>query len=57
MSQKYALVTGTDHGVGLALTQQLLERGYYVVAARLNSEETAIDQLRTKYPNTLSIVH
>ena len=57
MSQKYALVTDTDHGVGLALTQQLLERGYYVVAARLNSEETAIDQLRTKYPNTLSIVH
>jgi len=56
MTQKYALVTGTDHGVGLALTEQLLEKGYYVVATRLNPRETLIDQLQKQYPRQLSIV-
>ena len=29
---KYALVTGCDHGVGLALAEQLVGRGYAVAA-------------------------
>lgn len=56
MALKYALVTGTDHGVGLALTEQLLERGYYVVAARLNPAERLIDQLQAQHPQQMSIV-
>lgn len=56
MTQKYALVTGTDHGVGLALAEQLLEKGYYVVAARLNPAETLIDQLQTQHPQQMNIV-
>lgn len=56
MNQKYAFVTGTDHGVGLALAEELLERGYYVVAARLNPEETQIDGLAEKYPDRVMVV-
>ena len=59
MKQKYALVTGTDHGVGLALAEELLARGYFVVAARLNPEEKLIDELmaknRTKWQSCRSI--
>ncbi|MFR8032529.1 MAG: SDR family NAD(P)-dependent oxidoreductase [Lachnospiraceae bacterium] len=40
----YALVTGTDHGLGLALTDCLLARGYFVIACRLNPQETLIDK-------------
>ncbi len=56
MNQKYAFVTGTDHGVGLALAEELLERGYYVVAARLNPGETQIDRLVEKHPDRAAIV-
>lgn len=56
MEQKYALVTGTDHGVGLALAEELLQRGYYVVAARLNPEEVQIDQLCEKHQGQMAIV-
>jgi len=56
MKQKYALVTGTDHGVGLALAEGLLKRGYYVIAARLNKKETQIDELKEQYENQMSIV-
>lgn len=56
MWQKYALVTGTDHGVGLALAEELLERGYYVVATRLNQEEVLIDKLQESYKEQLAIL-
>ncbi|MBQ9766130.1 MAG: SDR family NAD(P)-dependent oxidoreductase [Lachnospiraceae bacterium] len=56
MGQKYALVTGTDHGVGLALAEGLLERGYYVVAARLNPTETQIDELRDNNKERMFVV-
>ncbi len=56
MKQKYALVTGTDHGVGLALTEELLGRGYYVVAARLNSGEQLIDRLQEAHGDRMAIV-
>lgn len=56
MRQRYALVTGTDHGVGYALVEQLLERGYFVVAARLNPMEVAIDKLMESHQNQMAIV-
>lgn len=54
--QKVALVTGTDHGVGLALAQKLLNRDYFVIALRLNEKETQIDELETCHPNQMTIV-
>ena len=54
--KKYALVTGCDHGVGLALAEQLLERKYYVIACRVNPLETQIDTLADRYPNQIEIL-
>lgn len=53
---RYALVTGTDHGVGLSLARQLLERGWEVTACRLNPEEGAVDQLAAAHPGRLRIL-
>jgi len=53
----YALVTGTDHGLGLALVKELLERNFFVVACRLNPKETQVDGLRDIYSNRLEIVN
>ena len=53
---KYALVTGCDHGVGLALADALLRRGYHVVSCRLNPGETQIDALAARYPETAEIL-
>ena len=41
---KYALVTGCDHGVGLALAEQLAGRGYAVTACRIDENERQIDR-------------
>lgn len=56
MEQRYAMVTGADHGVGLALAEGLLQRGYFVVAARLDEKETQIDALREKNSEKLKLV-
>lgn len=56
MAQKYALVTGTDHGLGLALTEELLKKGYYVVAARVNPAEVQIDELAKSCKSQMAIV-
>lgn len=53
---KYALVTGTDHGLGLALVKNLLERKYCVVACRINPEEKQVDALLEDYREQLNIV-
>lgn len=53
---KYALVTGTDHGVGLALAKELINRGFYVLACRLNEKETQIDELAGKYPEAMTVI-
>lgn len=52
---KYVLVTGADHGLGFALVQNLLNRGYFVVACRLNAKEQELDKLQEQYPNQLLI--
>ena len=56
MQRKYALVTGTDYGVGLALAEELLGRGYFVVAARHDPENKQIDGLRERNIDSLAIV-
>lgn len=42
---KYALVTGCDHGVGFSLVKELLNRGYFVIACRLDLREKQVDEL------------
>lgn len=56
METKYAMVTGTDHGVGLALAEELLQRGYFVVAARFDSGEKQIDLLQEAHKEQMQIV-
>ena len=53
---KYALVTGTDHGVGLELVRELLQREFFVVACRLNPEEKQVDELMDGYPDRMAVV-
>lgn len=52
----YAVVTGTDHGVGLSLAKGLLKRGFYVVACRVNEGETQIDTLAQENDGKMSVV-
>ncbi len=52
----YALVTGADHGLGLALVKNLLQRDYFVVACRFNPQEKQVDELQAAYEERLKIV-
>ena len=52
---KYALVTGCDHGLGLALTEQLVQRNYTVAACRFNEDETQLDSLTSLHPSQMTI--
>ncbi len=56
MDGKYALVTGTDHGIGFELARQLLGRGFYVTACRVNENETAIDELSRQHPGQMQVI-
>ncbi|MBR5110050.1 MAG: SDR family oxidoreductase [Clostridia bacterium] len=53
---KYALVTGCDHGVGLALAEQLVKRNYTVAACRLNENETQLDSLAARHPGQMNMI-
>ena len=53
---KTALVTGTDHGVGFSLAKNLLSRGYFVIAVRVDETEKQIDALQSSYPDQMAIV-
>jgi len=46
MTRGTALGTGADHGLGLALTQRLLERDWTVVAGRYLAHEDHLERLR-----------
>lgn len=48
MTSRTALVTGADHGLGLALTEQLLERGWTVIAGRYLPREDHLTSLAEK---------
>ena len=52
---KYTLVTGCDHGVGLALAEQLALRGYRVAACRMNEEEHLADGLAQRFPDQIQV--
>ncbi|MBQ9251711.1 MAG: SDR family oxidoreductase [Clostridia bacterium] len=52
---KYALVTGCDHGVGLALVQSLVARGYTVAACRLDESEKQLDRLAEEHTGKIRI--
>ncbi len=52
----HALVTGTDHGVGLARAGQLIERGYFVTACRYDETETAVDELAAAHPGQMQVL-
>ena len=53
---KYALITGCDHGVGLALARELAERGYALAACRIDPNETQIDNLSRRYPGRITVL-
>ena len=53
---KYALVTGCDHGVGLALAEQLVQRGYAVAACRIDENEKQIDALAMRFPGFVTVL-
>jgi len=58
MTRGTALVTGADHGLGLALTQRLLERGWTVIAGRYLQAEHRLDELaETSTDHSLTIVN
>lgn len=49
MTSGTALVTGADHGLGLALTQRLLERGWTVIAGRYVPDEEHLGNLAERF--------
>jgi NAD(P)-dependent dehydrogenase (short-subunit alcohol dehydrogenase family) len=54
---RFACVTGADHGLGYAFTDGLLARGYAVFAGRYSSAaETPLDRLAEQYPDRLRLV-
>ena len=53
--ENVALITGADRGLGLALTQALLESGWRVIAGR-HLEWPELDKLAEKHPHKLKIV-
>ncbi|ULL18477.1 SDR family NAD(P)-dependent oxidoreductase [Paenibacillus sp. H1-7] len=53
---RFAFVTGADHGLGYAFAEGLLERGYSVFAGQYLADKGDLDQLGEKYPDQLTLV-
>jgi NAD(P)-dependent dehydrogenase (short-subunit alcohol dehydrogenase family) len=53
MERMTVCVTGTDRGVGLELTKQLLSKGHTVFAGGIHPENEGMTQLKTVYPDRL----
>lgn len=49
-------ITGTDRGLGLALTAKFLEEGFQVFAGKYGIEGRFLDELKEKYGENLQIV-
>jgi NAD(P)-dependent dehydrogenase (short-subunit alcohol dehydrogenase family) len=52
----FALVTGADRGLGLALSTSLLERGWQVFAGQYMPDWPELEALAGKYPRALHIL-
>lgn len=50
---KVALITGATHGIGLALTRNLLKEGWIVFG--IGRDKDSLDTISTEFPNFLSI--
>jgi NAD(P)-dependent dehydrogenase (short-subunit alcohol dehydrogenase family) len=53
---QYALVTGADRGLGLALSAGLLERGWQVLAGQYMPDWPELNLLAGKFPHSLYIL-
>jgi NAD(P)-dependent dehydrogenase (short-subunit alcohol dehydrogenase family) len=57
MPTRYALVTGSNRGIGLELTRQLLDRGDHLFATcRRPGAADALHRLRRRYPNRIHLL-
>lgn len=56
MTQKTALVTGADRGVGFALVKALLQRGWSVFAGRYASSSKELEALQNEYSKSLRLI-
>ena len=54
--QRTALVTGADRGLGLALVEALLDRGWRVFAGQYMAEWPALGELAERHAKALAIV-
>lgn len=55
--EKFAVVNGADRGLGLSLSEKLLERGYHVIAGKFLENYTLLEELSEKHPGKLEIVY
>lgn len=56
MSTYHAVVTGADRGLGLALAEGLLERGWHVFAGSYLPDWPQLGELQERYPDLLVIL-
>lgn len=56
MSNKSAVIIGASRGLGLAIVQELLERGWHVVGT-VRQEAGLLQALEDKFPGRLEIEH
>lgn len=57
MERRHSLVTGANRGLGLALVQQLLQRGDHVIATcRQPGKANALNQLVGEHPGRLHVL-
>jgi len=54
--QQIGLVTGADRGLGLALAEGLLERGWHVFAGQYMAAWPSLDELASMHPGKLTVV-
>lgn len=53
---KFALVTGTDHGLGFSFVQKLLEKGYTVFAGCLSKSTNQFREITKEYKDKLHLI-
>ncbi|MDF2921413.1 MAG: short-chain dehydrogenase [Paenibacillaceae bacterium] len=56
MQNRWALVTGADHGLGFALVQGLLERGWSVLAGQYQKDEEGLGKLQQEHGDGLRLL-